>query len=132
MGTTYKYKCTIFITSCVLLAQRTQVNTQVGQSLSPHTATTADVNVWSQTYNPLSPLAPAIDMTMKYKLRTSGSFLIGVHDKMPRHEIYFGLPFSEWTPIYQSGIHLLPCLYGVEITQPDFDAACRARINVQF
>jgi hypothetical protein len=69
-------------------------------------------------------------MDMVYKIRKGNSTVTGTHDKMPRHDIFMGLEYSEWVPVYTSNFNTLHCLFAGPGQDPDFNLGCRQYINI--
>lgn len=104
MGTTHKYACRDFKgTNCIL--QQSAVANYSGLNIRAvsHANTSARFAFTNKVGNPLHALAPPIDADIGFHLNPGGTTIRGIHDSMPRHEIWFTVSgWNEWYHAYSS------------------------------
>ncbi|MCS6588086.1 hypothetical protein [Curtobacterium flaccumfaciens] len=105
----HRYMCSPF--SCQLTGTQNAGNsgiTLTSQSISGSVGI-AQLRIHSAL--PFIPLAPAIDVDMKFRLQPGNSTMVGYHDAMPTHEVYGGVIPGEYHRIYLQSEKGLQCLF---------------------
>lgn len=115
MGASIEYKCRqLLLGDCVetrrLTASLSELNGYPGLSTNVFGA----ARLRAEATLPLVSIAPPIDTDVNIYLGPGVSRIFGYHDRMPKHEAFFGVVQSEWYKVYSSpyiGYAQLPCLY---------------------
>ncbi|MES2170622.1 MAG: hypothetical protein V4479_07865 [Actinomycetota bacterium] len=125
IGESRLYACSLVLTDCQLRDHGKQNDNTVNMPNWYISGQTGWAELTVHSAVPLLPGAPAIDADLAVTLSPGHSTIIGSHDRMPVHELYGGLAFSEFnaSPLYQSDSHWVPCLFGGI-------ASCTVDVNV--
>lgn len=115
MGVSIEYKCRqLLLGNCEetrrLTAPLSELNGYPGLSTNVFGA----ARLRAEATLPLVKIAPPIDTDVNIYLGPGVSRIFGYHDRMPKHEAFFGVVQSEWYRVYSSpyiGYAQLPCLY---------------------
>lgn len=113
MGETLKYACrTKEGADCEFVSRATAPLSQLDIRDVYHTSTYGWWYFHVDAANPLQPLSPAISSEMYVIYGPGITDIIGLHDKMPSHEIYFRADgWGEWETAYESREVGLHCLF---------------------
>lgn len=131
MGLTSLDKCTLTLSSCSIIASERAPLSELKGSVGLST------NVFGAGYfraaasMPLIKFSPPIDTDVGIFLGPGVSRIFGYHDRMPKHEAYFGVVQSEWYRVYSSpyvSYAQLPCLYSSPSKPAPY---CGVKFNAQ-
>jgi len=114
MGVTHLLSCDPFYNDCESTFSKKAPLTELNFKKLSSTSTTGSAQVDAAATIPLVPLAPPIDTQWVVKLAPGKSVVYGVHDNMPKHELYIGQPNADFYLVYSSPYASwvqLPCLY---------------------
>lgn len=131
MGETKLFHCSGFATGCQQVAAATAPLTQLSQGptwINPAAGVSGGT---ASATIPLLSTAPAIDVQWRVEARSSGVYLSGYHDNMPKHQFIFG-PYPGQAYLgYSSpyvGYGQLPCLFA---SPTNYLPGCSINFNVQ-
>ena len=127
MGETIKYKCpTPWWWQCSEAARATASLSELSKTNSYHSNVYGWFTLDVDATNPLGPPgSPAITAEMSFIYGPGGTTILGYHDNMPSHEIwYYAVGWGEWERAYSSREVGLQCLVG-------FIPGCTTFVNVR-
>jgi hypothetical protein len=132
MGETIQYACKPIFNDCVVSKRATAPLSELSGGATLSTNVFGAGWFRASARMPLIKVAPPIDTDVQIYLGPGVSRIFGYHDRMPKHEAYFGVVQSEWYRVYSSpyiGYAQLPCL--VSSPQKIWPRNCGVRFNAQ-
>ena len=127
MGETFKYACPLpTFWGCILRDRDTAPVSQLSRVDSFHAPTYGWFTLKADAKNPLGPPgSPAITAEMTVVYGPGRTVLLGLHDRMPSHEVWFYADgWGEWAHTYSSREKGLQCLAG-------WIPGCTTLVNVE-
>lgn len=125
IGETLKYKCAdMALQNCTQTDSASAPLDSISGTFASYPNSATATMVVDSTI-PLFP-APAINGTMEWNIRQGGSSVVGTHDRMPVHQLWYGAYASQAYLIYRNDFYNPVCLSGF----PRF--ICKAVVNAQF
>ena len=119
------YHCQWFASGCVEVAQqKLPPEDGIGAFVNSE-ATSAEVLMWVDATHPLS-FAPAINGWVAWDLRPGGTTVVGTHDLMPVHQLWWGNQDAHAYLVYQNWFYNPACLFGEALPSP-----CTGYINAR-
>ena len=108
----HRYICsTPWFTNCVLNGTQNAGNSGITLTSKSISGSVGVAQLRIHSAIPFVPVAPAIDVDMRFRLQPGNSTMVGWHDAMPTHEVYSGLLPGEYHRDYLQSEKGLQCLF---------------------
>ncbi|WP_282944813.1 hypothetical protein [Cellulomonas endometrii] len=126
VGETIRWACQLpTAINCIETGRTEAPDSELSMPSSLANATSGGFTLKNDGTNPLFPSAPAITASLKFKYALGGTSIVGSHDRMPIHEIWFLVDgWNEWNFAYGSTTYEPACLAGRLPT-------CTVNVNVR-